>query len=98
MFLGFVGGGRRGQESWVALKLTVCSVAAAAVVVAGGIAASSLSSAVPYCGALLLCCLPPSIYRSCTSLLSPAVLSFGGILSFLLTFYFVRADAVLLHG
>lgn len=26
MFLGFVGGGRRGQESWVALKLTALSL------------------------------------------------------------------------
>lgn len=80
MFLGFVGGGRRGQESWVALELTVCSVAAAAVGVAGGIAASSWA-AVSDRGALLLCCLPPPFTGAVPLLLLPCLLGKNLLLS-----------------
>lgn len=87
MFLGFVGGGRRGQESWVALKLTVCSVAAA-IVVAGGIAVCCAVE-LCFCAAWLTGAAPLS---SCL----PPCLSGESILSSYP--YFVRADAVLLHG
>lgn len=76
MFLGFVGGGRRGQESWVALKLTVCC------------RCCDRRCWGDRCllrrGALLLCCLA---YRSCTLFLLPAALSFGGIHPFFLPLF-----------
>lgn len=95
MFLGFVGGGRRGQESWVALKLTVlcrccCSRRCWGV--------CCLQTGV--CCADKPCFVLPASPDLLELLLFPpaTVLTIRENLILSSYLYFVRADAVLLHG
>lgn len=56
MFLGFVGGGRRGQESWVALKLTALSLL---------LLSSLLGGLLPRACRLLCCIVEPCFCAAC---------------------------------